>query len=80
MILIGSVYVKDKNYYPQVFSEKYKHIVINKKRPYFITDTIEIYSNDSDLDEKTEIKKKVHKFVCFFKKSKNMINIFFKRK
>ena len=53
MILIDLVYIKDKNYYPQVFLEKYKH-VFRKKRSYFVTDDIEIYSDDSD--EKTQMK------------------------
>ena len=48
MILIDSVYIKDKNYYPQVFLEKYEHVVRKKKRSYFITDNIEINFDDSD--------------------------------
>ena len=31
VILIDSVYTKDKNYYPQVFLEKYKHVVRKKE-------------------------------------------------
>ena len=33
VILIDLVYVKDKNYYPQVFLENF----VRKKRPYFVT-------------------------------------------
>ena len=33
VILIDSVYVKEKNYYPQVFLENF----VRKKRPYFVT-------------------------------------------
>ena len=53
MILIGSIYIKDKNYHPEVFLEKYKHVV---------TDNVEIYSDDSD--QKTEIKKV--KYINYF--------------
>ena len=35
VILIDSVYIKDKNYYPQMFPEKSKHVV-KKKRSYFV--------------------------------------------
>ena len=56
--LIDSVYIRNKNSGPQVFLEKYKHIVRKKKRSYFIADNIEIYSVDSDgSDEKIEMKK-----------------------
>ena len=55
--MIDSVYIKDKKYYSQVFLKKYKHVV-RKKRSYFITDGIEIYSDDSnDSDEKTQMKR-----------------------
>ena len=47
MILIDSIYKKDKNYTPQVFLEKYRHIV-RKKRSHFVTEGIQIYSDDSD--------------------------------
>ena len=51
------VYIKIYiNYYPQVFVEKDKHVV-GKKRSYFITDDLKIYSDDSDdSDEKTQMK------------------------
>ena len=35
VILIDSVYEKDKSYYPQVFLEKYKHVV-RKNRGYIL--------------------------------------------
>ena len=60
VILIDLVYMKDKNYYPQVFQKNINKL-LEKKRSYFITGDIEIYSDDSDdfndSDEKTEIKK-----------------------
>ena len=46
--LINSVYSKDKNFYPQVFLEEDKCIVKEKKMCQFITDDIDIYSNDSE--------------------------------
>ena len=39
VILIDSVYKKDKNYYPQVFLEEYKYVV-KKKKSKNITDNI----------------------------------------
>ena len=61
MAFIDSVYIKDKNYDPSVFLRKYKHVVRKKKISYFITDNIEIYSNDfdgpADFDEITKMKK-----------------------
>ena len=56
IILIASVYIKDKNYYPQAFLEKYKYVVTEKKMPDFITDDVEIYSDDSDDSEMKKIK------------------------
>ena len=56
VILIASVYIKDKNYYPQVFLEKCENVAREKKTSNFITDDIEIYSDDSD--EKIQMKKK----------------------
>ena len=76
--VIASVNMKDKNYYCQVLLEKYKHVVRAKKMSNFITDNIEIYSDDSDdFDEKTEIKK-IYEFV-FRRNKNNMINLFFKK-
>ena len=65
MILIASVYIKDKNYYPQVFLEKCENVAREKKTSNFITDDIEIYSDDSD--EKIQMKKKVMRITSFFK-------------
>ena len=46
---INSVFRLGKNYYPQVFLEESKCIVKEKKKMgKYITDTIEISSNDSD--------------------------------
>ena len=42
LILIDSVYKKDKNYYPQVFLEEFKYIIKEKKDSKFITEDIEI--------------------------------------
>ena len=72
MILVDSVYEKDKNYYPQVFLEKYNRVVWKEKEKYFITDDIDIYSADSDdSDEKTEMKK--IKFIDSFLKETRII-------
>ena len=50
---MDSVYVNGKNYYAQVFLEKYKHVVRKKKMPHFITNDTEIYFDYSDdCDEK----------------------------
>ena len=58
VILIDSVYVRNKNFCAQVVLEKYKYVV-KKKRSYFITDYIKIYSDDSnysdDSDKKTQM-------------------------
>ena len=57
VILIDSVYKKNKNYYPQVFLEECKYVVKEKKKCKFITDDIEISSDDSDkgtFDEESE--------------------------
>ena len=54
VILIDSVYKKDKNYYPQVFLEEFKYVVKEKKKSKFITDNIEISSDDSDKENSDE--------------------------
>ena len=55
----NSGYIKDKNYYTQMFLEKYKH-VRKKERSYFFTNHIEIYSDNSDdSDEKVQIKRNI---------------------
>ena len=52
--MIDSVYRKDKDYYPQVFLEECKYVVKNKKTSKFITDNIEISSDDSDRENSDE--------------------------
>ena len=47
VILIDSVYRKNKNYYSQVFLEECKYVVKEK----FITDDIEICSDYSDKED-----------------------------
>ena len=59
VILINSVFRTGKNYYPQVFLEKCKYVVKEKKIPKYIIDDIET-SSDSDRensDEKILMKK-----------------------
>ena len=48
--MLGSVYKKDKNYYPQVFLEECKHVIKEKKKSIknFITDDVEISSDDTN--------------------------------
>ena len=55
VILIDSVYRKDKNYYPQVFLEECKYVVKEKKMSKFITDNKEISSDDSDIEDSDEV-------------------------
>ena len=43
-----------KNYYPQVFLEECKYVVKEKKMPEYITDDIEISSDDSDREHSNE--------------------------
>ena len=52
--MIDSVYRKDKDCYPQVFLEECKYAVTNKKTSKFITDNIEISSDDSDRENSDE--------------------------
>ena len=52
--LIDSVFRTGKNYYPQVFSEKCKYVVKEKKMPEYITDDIKISSGDSDREDSDE--------------------------
>ena len=51
VILIASVYRKDKNYWPQMFLEKCKYVVKEKKMSKFITDKTGISSDDSDRED-----------------------------
>ena len=46
-----------KNYYPQVFSEECKYFVKEKQMPEYITNEIEIASDDSDREDSDEEKK-----------------------
>ena len=48
LISIDSIYRTDNKYYPQVFLEKRKYVVKEKKTSMFITDDIKISSNDFD--------------------------------
>ena len=41
VILIGSVFRTNKNYYPQVFLEEYKYVVKEKKIPKYMSNDIE---------------------------------------
>ena len=54
VILIDSVYKKDKNYYPQLFLGKCKYVVQEKRMSIFISDNIEISSDDSDKEDSNE--------------------------
>ena len=53
VILINSVFRTGKNYYPQVFLEKCKYVVKEKKIPKYIIDDIET-SSDSDRENSDE--------------------------
>lgn len=72
MILIASLYIKDKIYYSQVILEKY--ISREKKISNFTTGNIEICSDDSG--EKTQMKNEICKFI-FRSNKNNMINLCF---
>ena len=49
--LIDSVFRIDKNYYSQVYLEECKCVVKEKKISNYITDDINIFSNDSDRED-----------------------------
>ena len=53
VILVNSVCKTGKNYYPQVFLEKRKYVIKNKKIPKYIIANIEI-SSDSDGENSDE--------------------------
>ena len=55
VILIDSVYRKDKDYYPQVFLEEREYFVKEKKTSKFINDNIEISSDNSDKEDCDEV-------------------------
>ena len=48
--MIDSVHRKDIDYYRQVFLEEYKYVVREKKMSSYITDDINISSDDSDRE------------------------------
>ena len=50
VILIDSVLRTGNNYYPQVLLEEFKYVVKKKKMPEYITNNIEISSDDSDRE------------------------------
>ena len=52
--LIDSVHRKDKDYYPQVLLEECKYVVKERKMSKFVTDDIEISSNDSNRENSDE--------------------------
>ena len=56
VILLDSVYKKDKNYYPRVLLEECKYVVKERKKSIkrFINDNIEISSDDSDKENSDE--------------------------
>ena len=54
VILSDLLFRTDKNYYPQVFLEECKYIVKEKKMSEYITDEIEISSDDSDRENSDE--------------------------
>ena len=46
--------MKDNNYYPKVFLEECKYVFKEKKTSKFITDGIEISSDDFDKEDSAE--------------------------
>ena len=51
--MIDSVYRKDKDYYPEMFLEECKYFMLLKRKK-FITDNIEISSDDSARENSNE--------------------------
>ena len=51
VISTDSVYGTGKNCFPQVFLEKYKYFFKQKQMPNYITDDMNISSDDSDRKE-----------------------------
>ena len=51
VILIHSVLRTGKNYYPRVLLEKCQYVAKEKKRCKYITDEVEISSNEENSDE-----------------------------
>ena len=52
--MIDSVYRKDKDYYRQVLLDECKYVVKERKMSKFITDDIEISSDDSNRENSDE--------------------------
>ena len=52
IILIDFVFRTNKNYYSQAFLEVCKYLVKVKKMHKFITDNLEIYSDEENCNEK----------------------------
>ena len=58
VILIDSVFIIGKSYYPQVLLKECKYVGKEKKMPEFVTDDIKISSDDSDrenLDDQSSV-------------------------
>ena len=55
-ISIESVFRMGKNYYPQMLLEKCLYMAKEKKMPKYITDNVEISSDDSDESNEEQIK------------------------
>ena len=66
VIFVDSVYIKNKNYYLQVFLEKYKYVSRE-------TD-VEIYSDEENSNEKIQMKKIKYINSLFQKNKHEMIN------
>ena len=66
--MIDSVFRTGKSYYPQVFLEESKFIVKEKKMPEYITDDIEIFSDNSDTeDSETKYRMRLFLYLKHFK-------------
>ena len=52
--MIDSVFIEGRNYYSQVLIEEYKYVVEEKKMLEYITDDLEISSDDSDKENFNE--------------------------
>ena len=51
------MYRKDNKYYPEVFLEECKYVLKEKKIQNYITDEVEISSDEEDLLEKIQMEK-----------------------
>ena len=56
MIILDSLYKKDKNYHPQVFLEECNYVIKETKKSIkkFVANNIEISSDDSDKENSDE--------------------------